>query len=284
MKNPRSSALADQERDHTVWTIVELFFRAHLTFQEQFNRYERRVLQYSEQKGLHRLDLRLTPEDLASLLDYKSLERMRDDIIHPLKDFCHRVFRGQNRTDLLDRYVSDIFHELSILKEEHYNVKTYAPQYARDSAKVELNYILDEVHELFPKKLNQIKFLFQKAQDRMDELLSSFTGNRIFIRSLYLHRDDFIKECYPEGVRRFYWLMYPALGPLEGFYEAGMSFLRSGFLARALEAFKLAEAELQVNRQVAAKAKKHEKWIRSRLKELHHAELHPPELPLPSPH
>ena len=95
MKIHTVNSLSEQERDHTIWTIVELFYRAHITFREQFDRYERRVLQYSEEKGLHRLDLRLNPEDLASLLDYKALEKLRDDIIHHLKDLCHQVFRGR---------------------------------------------------------------------------------------------------------------------------------------------------------------------------------------------
>ena len=67
------------------------------------------------------------------MLEFKSLESLRDDYIQELKDLCHDVFRTADRTDPLDRYVSDIFHEVSILKEEHYTVKTYAPQYERDS-------------------------------------------------------------------------------------------------------------------------------------------------------
>jgi hypothetical protein len=232
----------EQERHQTIWTIVELFYRSHIIFRQQYDRYEERVLHYSNKLGLHRLDLRLNPEDLAGLLDLKAMEGLRDGHLQALKDLCHQVFRGQDRTDLLDRYVSDIFHEISILKEEHYNVKTYAPQYARDAAEVELKYILDEAHGLFPQKLNQIRFLFGKAQARMEELLSSFRKVRIFIRSLYLQRDDFVREAYEDGIRQFYRYMYPD-GPLEGFFEVAQSFLASGFFPQALEAFRFAEAE-----------------------------------------
>ena len=164
----------EQERHQTLWTIVELYYRSLIIFRQQNNRYEEHILHFSNTMGMHRLDLRLSAEDLANLLDFKTLERLRDGYLQQLKDLCHQVFRGQDRTDMLDRYVSDIFHEISILKEEHYNVWMYAPQYALASAEVELKYILDEAHGLFPQKLNQIRFLFGKAQSRMEELLTGY--------------------------------------------------------------------------------------------------------------
>lgn len=246
----------EQERHHNFWTIVKLFYSSHIMFRQQYDWYEEHVLHYSNKMGMHRLDLRLNPDDLAALLDLKALERLRDEYLFKLKDLCHLMFRGQNRTDLLDRYVADIFHEISILKEEHYNVSTYAPQYARDAAEVELKYILDEAHGLFPQKLNQLKFLFGKAQARMEELLSSFRKIKIFIRSLYLNRYNFVRESYPEGLRQFYWYMYPECGPLEGFHEVGMSFHDSGFQKDALEAFRFAEAEYAGMRGSSMKARR----------------------------
>jgi hypothetical protein len=246
----------EQERHQKLWTIVELFYRSHIIFRQQNDRYEEHVLHFSSKMGMHRLDLRLSAEDLAGLLDFKALERLRDGYLQELKDLCHQVFRGQDRTDLFDRYVSDIFHEISILKEEHYNVKMYAPQYARDSADVELQYILDEAHGLFPQKLNQIRFLFGKAQSRMEELLSSLRKIRIFTRSLYLSRDDFVREAYEDGIRQFYRHMYPDGGPLEGFYDVAGSFFDSGFYAQALEAFRFAEAEFAGLRGPSMKARR----------------------------
>jgi len=70
----------------------------------------------------------------------------------------------------------------------------------------------------------------------MEEHLPSFRGVPIFIRSLYLHQNDFVAEVYPTGLLHFYRLMYP-LGPVEGFYEVGLSFLHSGFTDKAREAF-----------------------------------------------
>lgn len=232
--------LVEQELGHKIWTIVQLFYRAHAEFRGQFESYERKVLAYSKDTGIHRNDLRLKPNELAGLLDFKQLERLRDGYIHELKDLCHLVFRGQDSTDLLDRFVADIFHEISILKEEHYNVKTYAPLYERDRNEVELKYILDEAHTLFPQKLRHIKYLFGRAQARLESHLASFRSICLFIRSLYMHRGDFVADSYPDGLKEFYRFMYPC-GPVEGFYEVGMSFYHSGFLDEAAEAFRLAE-------------------------------------------
>ncbi len=232
--------LVEQELGHKIWTIVQLFYRSHAVFRDLFESYERKVLDYSRQTGIHRNDLRLKSTELGGLLDFKSLERLRDGYIQELKDLCHLVFRGQDSTDILDRYVSDIFHEISILKEEHYNVKTYAPLYERDQSEVELKHILDEAHTLFPQKLRHIKYLFGRAQGRLEGHISSLRGIRLFVRSLYLHRNDFVAEAYPDGLRQFYRFMYPC-GPVEGYYEVGLSFYRSGFLEEAMEAFRLAE-------------------------------------------
>ena len=231
----------EQELGHRIWTIVELFYRSHAVFAKQFDNYEEKVQNYSRVTGMDRDQLRLNSAELASLLDLKDVERLRDDYIQQLKDLCHLVFRGHDQTDLLDRYVSDIFHEISILKEEHYNVKTYAPLYERDAAEIELRHILDEAHRMFPQKLKHIQYLFGRARARLEDHLPSFCRMPVFIRSLFLDREGFVRLAYPDGIERFYWLMYP-LGPLQGFYEVGTSFYLSGFFKQAAEAFDLAEA------------------------------------------
>ncbi len=230
----------DQELGQKIWTIVRLFYSAHGAFKEQFAQYETKVGSYSQLLGIPRADLRLNSQELASLLDLKTIERLRDGYVHELKDLCHLVFRGQDRTDLLDRYVSDIFHETSILKEEHYNVITYAPLYERDEAEVELRHILDEAHTMFPHKLQHIRYLFGRAQARLEEHLASFSSIQLFIRSLYLHRDRFVREAYEDGLDEFYRLMYP-MGPFQGYFEVGRGFYFAGFDAQAREAFALAE-------------------------------------------
>jgi hypothetical protein len=230
------------EQSHRCWTILRLFYLSLVHFRSQFDRYEERVLALASSSGMDRKLLRLNSSDLAGLLDFKELERLRDGFIHKLKDLCHLVFRTQNQTDPLDRYVSDIFHEISILKEEHYTVTTYAPLYERAADQVELKYILDEAHEMFPQKLRHILHLFGKARELMERHLPSFRAVPVIVRSLFLERDGFVKEAYSDGIRSFYRHMY-AWGAFEGYYQAGLSFYHAGFFPQALEALALAAAE-----------------------------------------
>jgi hypothetical protein len=234
-----------QIQAHRTWSIIRYFYLAQVHFRSEYERYDKKVMSYSRASGVEREFLRLNTEELAGLLEFKSLESLRDDYIQELKDLCHDVFRTADRTDPLDRYVSDIFHEISILKEEHYTVKTYAPQYERDSDEVELKFILDDAHTVFPKKLTQIRYLFGKARERMEKILPTVRSMPIVVRSLYLHRnEDFIRSAYPKGLKAFYSHMYP-LGAFEGYYQVAQSFYHSSFFREALKAFRLAENEYQ---------------------------------------
>lgn len=235
-----------QVQAHRTWAIIRYFYLALVHFRREYERYDRKVLDYSRRSGLDRESLRLNSEELASLLEFKSLESLRDGYIQELKDLCHLVFRTEDHTDPLDRYVSDIFHEISILKEEHYTVKTYAPQYERDSNEVELRFILDDAHILFPKKMAQIHYLFGKGRERMEKILPTVRSMPIVIRSLYLHRkEEFIRQAYPKGLRAFYSHMYP-LGAFEGYYQVAQSFYHSSFFREALKVFRMAENEYPV--------------------------------------
>jgi len=232
-----------QEQGHRTWAIIRLFYLSLIGFRDEFERYERLVEGHARALGVDRKLLRLSPRELAELLEVKNLERLRDGYILKLKDLCHLVFRTEDQTDWLDRFVSDIFHEISILKEEHYTLKTYAPMYERDAQEVELSYIVDTAHTMFPQKLRHIRYLFGKARDRLEKHLPTLRSMPIVIRSLYLHRDDdFVRDAYPGGLRDFYRFIY-TLGPFEGFYQVAQSFYHSGFFGMALEAFVSAEKE-----------------------------------------
>ena len=92
-------------------------------------------------------------------------------IFRPLKDACHVLFRTQDATDFLDRLVHDIFHEISILKEEHYNIRTYSPDDRNGLDREELESILDEVHDIFPLKVHRMRHLFELALNRLEKML-----------------------------------------------------------------------------------------------------------------
>jgi hypothetical protein len=226
-----------QKTEQRIWKIIEFFYKSLLALRQIHDEYERKAAGYCADGKHCPEDLRLSPSDLAGLLEYQELEQLRDRFLWPLKEYCHTTFRGRDQTDLLDRYVSDIFHEVSILKEELYTVEHYAPFWAKEGAQHELESIMEEAARLFPQKVHHVAFLFRMALERLENLLPLYRDHKILVRSLFLNRHGFVSECYPTGIEHFYHILYPEVGPLGGYEKAGISFFESGFFQIAGEAF-----------------------------------------------
>ncbi len=225
------------------WRVVERFYCARRVFSSVHDRYEQIVQGYVEKFDLPREEIRLAPRELVELLSTQDLEELRDQYLMPLKQACHRLFRTEVSTDFLDRLVNDIFHELSILKEEHYNVLTYdVDDAARNSdperdLQLEQKAVLDEVHAMFPQKVHRIAHLFDVGTSALEALLHRWKQDPVLIRSLFLQRDRFVKESYKDGLCHFYRLMYGEQNAWQGYRIVGDSFLASGFVSHAHVAY-----------------------------------------------
>ena len=218
------------------WDLIESFFETARAFGETYETYETKVLQYAEERGVDRRFLRLSGEEVSGLLDFKKLESLRNGALQRLKTIAHTIFRAEDTTDPFDRYVSQIFHELSILKEEQYKVSKFATDYAKEADSAAYESILDEVHEAFPRQVHAIYELLKKAQARLESLLPHFAHDKVTIRSLYLFGDETFRGFYPNGTEDVLKLMYPTGGALEGYVTVARSFLESGFREYAIEA------------------------------------------------
>ncbi len=216
----------------SLWDLAEAFYLASQAYSEVFELYEARVLAHAKQQGVPRENLRLDAETVSKLLDLGKLESLRNGPLHEVKDIAHILFRRKATTDKLDRYVSEIFHELSILKEEQYKVSTFAPEYQKRNELEEYESILDEVHKEFPRKVHNIHDLFEKARWRLEAILRKSREDPVFARSLALFGEKLLEKCYPNGVADLYAALYPA-GALEGHLVAARSFARGGFLVQA---------------------------------------------------
>lgn len=216
------------------WKLLKRFFRSRASFLSIFNSYEERVVSFSEEFATDRSRLKLPADQLQSLLDFKSLEQLRDRDILRLKETAHELFRASDSTDRLDHYISNIYHEISILKEEHYTLKE---DFVRMDKK-EYDRFFREVAEFYPKRLRHVKNLYQKALSRLEELLPDMANERIVVRSLYLFGEKLLGKSYRGGLRSLYNHMYPDLGDVGGYAVAGRSFLESGFTEEALQAFR----------------------------------------------
>lgn len=227
-----SRTAADRSDPRTTrlgFDVVERYFHAARLFQAQHANYETRVLEYARQRGLDRAQLRLNAQELATLFDFKALEQLRDRHLFALKEASHRLFRGDDHTDAFDRYVSDLFHELSILKEEHYTVQVYGPQFEAAEESGDFAALLDEVHEFFPRRLRTIRTLFLKAKARLLAILPDFGENGILLRSLAIYGDDLVGDVLPGGLDELMAAIYPARGAGWAWGRAAQRFLDSGF-------------------------------------------------------
>ena len=220
----------------TFWDLIAAFFRARSLFMKVYQDYEGRVLRHAKERGVDRESLRLDAKGVSELLDLKVLADLRDRHLTPLKDIAHDLFRLADATDVFDRYVHDVFHEISILKEEHLKVYSFAPDYEHLEEDEEVKAALDEVHQLFPHKVHHVHALFLKAKQRLEQILPGYGGDRILIRSLYLFGETLLADAYDGGLEEFYGFLYPDLGEVEAYFQVGSSFLASGFLQQAREA------------------------------------------------
>lgn len=266
-KTPRPTDPPDPRSTRLVYDVVEKFFTAAKLFGVQYSNYESRVLNYSESRGTDRTQLRLSALELSTLFDFKALEQLRDSQLFPLKDFAHRLFRRDDHTDAFDRYVSDLFHELSILKEEHYTVQMYAPQFEAADEGADVEALLDEVHEFFPRRLRTIRRLFQKSQSRLLAVLPDYAQNGILLRSLAIYGEDIVGTVLPGGLSELLSAIFPREGAAWAFCEAAQRFLNGGFETWAGRCCDRAEKELAAQGDSAEGADR----VRTRVAELREA-------------
>lgn len=225
----------------TVWDLVEAFFEAQRQYHAVYVNYETRVLAHAEERSVDRRRLRLDAQEVSALLDFTRLGALRNGPLHKAKWISHALFRSRGRTHKFDRHVSEIFHELSILREEQYKVSTFAEEYRRENALEEYESLLDEVHEDFPRRVNSIHELFRKAQLSLEGVLRAHTRDPVYLRSLALFGATTLQSAYAEGVTSHLWRVFPS-GPVEAFLQAGRSFAQNGFKGEALDALGKAAA------------------------------------------
>lgn len=217
----------------TSWDLVESYFHARAAFAEVHDAYESRVIAHATEKKIDRKDLRLDAVEVSKLLDFAKLESLRNGPLHDLKEIAHGLFRKRASTDKLDRYASEIFHELSILKEEQYKVSTFAPEYHKRNELDEYQSILEEVHQEFPRKVHDIHDLFAKSRIRLEEILKRNAMDTVLVRSLSLFGEKLLEKAYPRGIADLHRMLY-AGGELEAHLVAARSFARAGFKDHAM--------------------------------------------------
>lgn len=214
------------------WLLLRSFYSSWKRFLRLFENYESRVAEFTRRYRTDREQLRLEPDDLATLIDFKALEDLRDREVSLLRQTSHDLFRSSDATDRFDHSVSIIYHELSALKEEHYTLRE---EFVRKET-IEYDLFYREVNEYYPKRLRHIRNLYEKADRRLRQLLPAMQGDVVVVRSLHMFGEDLVGGLLPGGLADLYGSMY-AGGPVQAHAEAASSFRKSGFLEEALEAY-----------------------------------------------
>jgi hypothetical protein len=226
--------------DENRWLLIRGLFSARDRFSSLFRAYERRVLRHSRRAEVDRRYLRLDWSELRELIDFHSLEKLRDEHLHELKEVAHDLFRSEDSTDPLDSLIAQIYHEISILKEEHYTLKE--DHLAKDAEAYGRLY--REVKEYYPNRLRHIRGLFDKARRRLERILPTLVEGSIVVRSLYLFGPELFRSAYRDGLAGLYRKAYPEGGEARGYLEAARSFRRAGFQDHARQSLAMAESVL----------------------------------------
>ncbi len=216
------------------WTMVRTFYRSFQAFHALFDAYERRVDAFVTMYAADRRDIKLAPDELRSLFDSNALSALRDNELTQLKGAAHRLFRGLDAPDPFDSHVTNIYHEVSILKEEHWTVLEDVMRADRRA----YDRYYREVNVYYPRRLRHVRNLYGKAKRRLESvLLPAFSRNKIMVRSVYLFGARLVQGVYEGGLEEFYAYMYPNGGALTGYTLAADSFLDGGFREEASEAY-----------------------------------------------
>ncbi len=223
------------------WSLVENFYTAEAIIGDK----------YGKLMGARKTSPEDTLEKIAvssPIIGFKKLEELRNNLLYPLKDASHELFRDEstNITHPFDKYISDIFHEVSIVKEEAYQLIQIGDyqlkkQTEKAGEKVEKRIALKAKKDIAGKMKN-IHTLFREAETELVTLLKQQNRTKSVIRPLYLSADEIFGD--KEGLEILYKKIYD-LGPFEGYLRVAESFQESGHNEKAAEAFYKAREKKQ---------------------------------------
>ncbi len=215
-----------------LWDFLRSFVSARRTFLKIYRHYEDRVMGAARSLKVARNDLVLPPRDLIKLFNLRRLVFLRDVRLRPLRDLAERVFAQRGDEELLDVYCSHIYHELSVLSEEHRSVG----RFLRIKDLRRYRQLFEEVSGYYPKRLRRIRRLFTGGLRRIELLLPGWAEHRVIVRSVDLFGDRLALHAYGQGVATLYSRIYPEGGEIRGRLEAARSYHEGGFVTRARDA------------------------------------------------
>jgi hypothetical protein len=230
----------DREREQRglPWLVIQYHYRSRYAFAHIQRAYESRVKALVAERGIARSEIRLTATETRLLFDTPELEALLRELMLPLRDASHKMFRFSDIAEPYDSKISRIYHELSILKEEHLSVRDWP----EDGGNREFARLFREVSEYYPQRLRRVRDLFVRATKRLDVLLPQFKDNRVVLRSVYLFREELWPEQTRASLVRLLDHMFVDGGAPAGFLRIARSFYRAGFFEDVVECTRMGVA------------------------------------------
>lgn len=234
--------------DEQRWLLVRTFYQSFRSFSALYEQYEARVKAFAQRYGVDRTKLKLPPDELQSLIDSQALLALRDGELALLRQIAHQLFRGAYVPDPFDSHVTNIYHEVSILKEEHRTIGDASMRLDR----AEYDRYYREVNVYYPRRLRHVRNLYGKARKRLEQLLPTMGRTKVIVRSVYLFGDRLVRGVYEGGIEELYKHMYPNGGAVTGYTLVADSFLDGGFWEEAAEAYRKVVDTLDLRIEAAA--------------------------------
>jgi len=227
------------------WRLIELHYGSRHAFNAVRRGYEATVARLVAERGKPRAELRLNPSETQDLFNSDALRDLIVQWVDPLRGTARAFFRESNVSEPYDTKVSRIYHELSILLEEHLSVLNFP----RGGSAREFGRLFREVSEYYPIRLRRMRDLFARAERRLEELLPEFQDDPIVLRSAFLFRAELWPEATRPSLLRFLEHMFPKGGAGEGFLAIAQSFFRAGFFDQCGECARIGVAALSKQAQ-----------------------------------
>ncbi|PCJ60292.1 MAG: hypothetical protein COA79_08960 [Planctomycetota bacterium] len=221
------------------WSLIKVFYQSFTYFKLLEFHYQEKVSFVS----LEDLENNKFPvEEFLKLLDTNKLSYLRDKYLERLRTLAHNEFPRRKKVERFDIFISEIFHEVSILKEQKF-ILDYYYQRKDDVSSEELSKILCDTYGLFQTKMIQIKKLFKNAKNRLEKILFIYNKNDFILRSLYLEANDLCSDFYQHPYLDVLKSMFPEGGVGHGLVSTSCSFCMGGFYSHAKDVIKLIEKE-----------------------------------------
>lgn len=215
----------------TLWKIVKEFLLSYNLFDRVFKDYHIRLERFRKEYFEKGRVFKPTPQEISSLFEFRKLDRLRNTHLFALKECSHEMFRAKEQHVEFDLYVSEIFHEISILKEFEYNLEHYILRHRDDDMLVGEE--LQESQNVFELKVRRTTQLFEKSLEKLHEILYENRFDKILIRSLYFADKHLFPDVYSGGLNDVLKVMHKKNTSAAGYYVMAVNFSCGGFFTQA---------------------------------------------------